>query len=130
MPPRALLSDEQPVHRVVASDGNRHPPGSILATDDRKLIQDWAALHDAHPATGEATRSGPATIDVHDHDAGIRFNFPAAAPFRPISWEEWFDNFRRHDLVFVYECGVPGQALSSRYRLVPREKLRQRHPVV
>ena len=130
MPRRTLLPDEQPVHRVVASDAGRHQPGSILATDDRKVIQEWAARRDAQPATGEATRSGPATTKVDDHDAGIRFNFPAAGRFRPISWEEWFENFTRYDLVFVYECDVPGQALSSRYRLTPRQTLRQSNPVL
>ena len=59
---------------------------------------------------------------------GIRFNFPGAAQFRPISWEEWFDNFTRYDLMFVYENDVPGQTPSGRYRLVPREKLIQRPP--
>lgn len=71
---------------------------------------------------------GPATVDVRDGGAGTRFNFPGAAQFRPISWEEWFDNFTRHDLMFVYEGDVPGQTPSGRYRLVPREKLIQRRP--
>jgi hypothetical protein len=43
------------------------------------------------------------TIDVNDGGAGIRFNFPGFGRFRPISWEEWFENFFRHDLVFVFE---------------------------
>ena len=51
-----------------------------------------------------------------------------AAQFRPISWDEWFDNFTPHDLMFVYEGDVPGQTPSGRYRLVPREKLIQRRP--
>jgi hypothetical protein len=47
---------------------------------------------------------------VNDGGAGIRFNFPAAAPFRPISWEEWFDNFDRHRLVFIYDEDVAHRA--------------------
>jgi hypothetical protein len=35
--------------------------------------------------------------------AGIRFNFPGFAPFRPILWDEWFENFDRNDLLFVFE---------------------------
>jgi hypothetical protein len=61
------------------------------------------ARHEAEPATGEATASGSAVRDVNDLGAGIRFNFPGFAAFRPISWDEWFGNFDRHELVFVYD---------------------------
>lgn len=81
-----------------------------LATRDKEVIRAWAARHGAEPATGEATPSGPATTHVNDGGAGIRFNFPAAAPFRPISWEEWFDNFDRHHLVFIYDEDVAHRA--------------------
>ena len=123
MAQRSLLPDEEPVRRVDTSDAGKQPPGKVLTTDSRELIREWAAKRAAQPATGEATQSGPATVDVRDDGAGIRFNFPGAAPFRPISWEEWFDNFTRHDLMFVYEGDVPGQTPSGRYRLVPRKKL-------
>ena len=81
-----------------------------LATRDKQLIREWAARHRAEPATGEATPSGPATIHVNDGGAGIRFNFPAAAPYRPISWEEWFDNFDRYRLIFIYDEDVAHRA--------------------
>jgi DUF2934 family protein len=81
-----------------------------LATKDKDVIRQWAARHHAEPATGEATPSGPATIDVNDGGAGIRFNFPGTGRFRPISWEEWFDNFDRYRLVFVYEENVADRA--------------------
>jgi hypothetical protein len=122
----SLLPEGEPVRQVDASDAGNQPPGAVLATDSRELIREWAATRDAEPATGEATPSGPATVDVRDGGAGIRFNFPAAAAFRPISWEEWFDNFTRHDLMFVYERDAPGQTPSARYHLVPREKVLQR----
>ena len=125
MAQHSLLPDEEPVRRVDTSDAGKQPPGKALTTDNRELIREWAAKRAAQPATGEATQSGPATVDVRDGGAGIRFNFPGAAQFRPISWEEWFDNFTRHDLMFVYESDVPGQTPSGRYRLVPREKLTQ-----
>jgi hypothetical protein len=60
-------------------------------------------MHQAEPATGEATASGPAGLTVNDMGVGIRFNFPGFGRFRPITWDEWFDNFDRHDLLFVYE---------------------------
>lgn len=123
MAQRSLLPEDEPVRRVDASDAGKQPPGTVLATDNLEVIREWADKHAAEPATGEATQSGPATVDVRDGDAGIRFNFPGAAHFRPISWEEWLENFTRHNLMFVYERDMPGETTSGRYRLVPREKL-------
>ena len=128
MAPRSLLPEDEPVRPVDVHSAEAQQPGAVLATDDRELIREWAARHGAEPATGEATQSGPATIDVQDGGAGIRFNFPAAAPFRPISWDEWFQHFARHDLMFVYEREVPGQPPSARFRLVPKEHLRRSQP--
>jgi hypothetical protein len=125
----SLLQDEEPVRRVDRHSSTEQP-GTVVATDDHELIREWAARHDAEPATGEETQSGPATRNVQDGGAGIRFNFPAAAQFRPITWDEWFQNFTRHDLMFVYERDVPGQTPSPRYRLVPRQKLREQQPVL
>lgn len=123
MPRRSLLQDEDPIRRVDSHRAAEQQSGEVLATDDHKLIREWAARHAAEPATGEATPSGPATVNVQDGGAGIRFNFPGAAPFRPITWDEWFRNFTEHDLVFVYEDDVPGQPLRARYRLVTKQKL-------
>ena len=44
---------------------------------------------------------------------GIRFNFPGFARLRPITWEEWFDNFERHQLTFVYESQPDDAQLSQ-----------------
>jgi hypothetical protein len=81
-----------------------------LATKDHDLIRNWAERHHAEPSTGEATASGPATTCVNDGGAGIRFNFPGFSRFRPISWAEWFDNFDRHGLTFVFEEEVADRA--------------------
>ncbi len=81
-----------------------------LATKDHNLIRQWAERHSADPATGESTASGPATLHVNDGGAGIRFNFPGLSRFRPISWEEWFENFDRHQLTFIYEQSVADRA--------------------
>lgn len=81
-----------------------------LSTRDHDLIRQWAERHKAEPATGEQTSSGPATVNVNDGGAGIRFNFPGVARFRPISWDEWFDNFDAHGLLFVYEQEVADRA--------------------
>jgi hypothetical protein len=81
-----------------------------LSTRDHEAIRRWAARHCAEPATGEATSSGPATVSVNDGGAGVRFNFPSAARFRPITWDEWFANFDDHGLTFVYEEEVADRA--------------------
>lgn len=81
-----------------------------IATRDRGEIQRWSARHHAEPATGELTPSGPATIDVHDGGAGIRLNFPGMGRYRPITWDEWFEHFERHRLLFVYEEGIADRA--------------------
>lgn len=81
-----------------------------FVTYDHDLIRQWAARHQAQPATGEASASGPATINVNDGGAGIRFNFPGFARFRQISWEEWFEHFERHELAFVFEEEIADRA--------------------
>ena len=86
------------------------PHAITISTRDHDTIQRWAARHRAEPATGEATSSGPAVLTVNDGGAGVRFNFPGFAPFRPISWREWLDNFDRHELTFVYEKEVAERA--------------------
>ena len=89
----------------------RDRPGvHTIATCDHADITRWAAQHNAQPATGEAIASGPAVQDVNEMEVGIRFNFPGFAPFRPILWEEWFENFDRYGLTFVYEEEVADRA--------------------
>src|SRR5215210_2260207 len=88
---------------AVAGDPDRDRPGTrTLATSDPDEIMRWAEAHQAQPATGQASTSGPSVRSVNDGGAGIRFNFPGWAPFRPISWEEWLEHFRAHDLALVY----------------------------
>lgn len=96
-------------------------------TRDHDMIRQWARIRHAEPATGEATRSGPATIDVKDGGAGVRFNFPGAGRFRPITWDEWFENFDRYRLVFVYEEPLT-DANNARYRIEDIDRLTARFP--
>ena len=81
-----------------------------IATKDHEAIRQWATRHDAEPATGIATASGPPARHVSDGGSVLRFNFPAARPFRAISWEEWLEIFDRQRLVFVYEEEVADRA--------------------
>jgi hypothetical protein len=115
---RAQLLQKQERVPVVTTDDDVRLLAGPVATRDHDVIRQWAARRQAEPATGEATASGPATADIQDGGAGIRFNFPAFARLRPITWEEWFDNFEHHQLTFVYEAKSQVQSLSPRYRIV------------
>lgn len=86
-------------------------------TKDHDVIRRWAEDHQADPATGEATESGPATIDVRDGGAGIRFNFPGVSPFRQIEWQEWLAHFDSHQLTFVFEEQDTGQVAARAHEL-------------
>jgi hypothetical protein len=112
-----LLPELKPISEVRAA-GDGQTTADVVSTRDHEVIRRWAAKRQAHPATGEATASGPATVNVNDGGAGIRFNFPGTGSFRPISWEEWFANFDRHLCAFVYETDRPGAKDSNRYRIV------------
>jgi hypothetical protein len=112
VPPRA------PIVLVTADNELRHPEIAVAATRDHDLIRRWADRRHAVPATGETTGTGQANVRVTDGDAGIRFNFPGAGLFRPIAWDEWFDNFETHELIFVFERDRAGHTPAGRYRFV------------
>jgi hypothetical protein len=121
-----LLPKPHSVHEV-HDDTLVESSAATLSTRDHGVIRQWASRRRAEPATGEATMSGPATVTIADTGAGIRFNFPGLGPFRPISWEECFENFDRHQLAFVYEDAADeGSALSCRYRIVSASVLENR----
>ena len=118
-----LLPQDQPIAMIDSRDENRHADVHVVATRDHELVRRWAERRQAEPATGEATRSGPQTVDVHDEGTALRFNFPSVERFRQIDWSEWFEHFDRHALVFVYERDSRSVTLSNRYRLLPAARL-------
>jgi hypothetical protein len=120
----SLFPDHVPIVLLTADNEHRHSEIALVATRDHELIRRWAVRHQAEPATGELTASGEATVSVNDGGAGIRFNFPAAGRFRPITWDEWFDNFETHELIFVYERDAPGRSPNYRYRLAKLDALK------
>ena len=119
-----LLPERPRIQRVESVD-TPVAPAQIVATRNHEVIKRWAVERQADPATGEKTSSGPATVNVSDGGAGIRFNFPGAAPFRPIDWDEWFDNFDRNQCAFVYE-NDSSTPLSARYRIVKADELNEK----
>lgn len=114
-------ADEPQTRNLKPLDGPFRSATHAVLTRDHELIKKWATERHASPATGEATGSGgPAVFKVNDGGAGIRFNFPGVGAFRPISWDEWFDNFDHHACAFVYDADS-SRPLSSEYRIVKAE---------
>jgi hypothetical protein len=113
-----LLPQKGRVPVVTAGSKPEASGETTLATRDHDVIRHWAARRKAEPATGEATASGPSTVNVRDGDAGIRFNFQGVSLYRPIGWDEWLDHFDRHGLLFVYEEESADGTASTRYRIV------------
>jgi hypothetical protein len=111
-----LLPEQRHIPRVRPKNPLA-PSIHVVFTREHDVIRHWAEKRQAIPATGEATASGPATVNVQDGGAGVRFNFPGTGSYRPISWAEWFDNFDTHECAFVFDNDVadPG---SNRYRIV------------
>jgi hypothetical protein len=103
----------------VTRDAPPEPGEHVVSTRDHAVIEVWARMLGAEPATGQATESGPASsMSVADGGAGLRFNFPGFARFRSIAWSEWFDHFNRYDLTFVFEPPEGDGRPSGRYRIV------------
>jgi hypothetical protein len=98
-------------------DSPLHGSSRVVFTRDHDVIKRWATERQAEPATGQASRSGPATFKVNDGGAGIRFNFPGVGLFRAITWDEWLANFDHHECAFVYDDDAT-RPPSSRYRIV------------
>ena len=121
---RQSLPDPAAPPSVRAFDNPFRGSSHVVFTRDHEVIQSWAVQRQAEPATGEATSSGPATYKVNDGGAGIRFNFPGAGLFRPISWDEWLTNFDVHQCAFVYE-NEESRPPSNRYRIVKAEDCKE-----
>jgi hypothetical protein len=117
---RQLLPEQGQIPNIASADESEVTPAQVVFTREHHVIREWAEARQARPATGEATISGPPTVQVNDGGAGIRFNFPGAAPFRPITWEEWFENFDHHHCAFVFDNDA-STPLSNRYRIVNAE---------
>ena len=102
--------EQQELYSTTTDKLSPRTAAKAITTRDPDEIRRWAARHRAEPATGEATASGPATTQVTDGGTGLRFNYPGFAPFRSITWDEWFEHFDQHGLAFVYEEDVVDRA--------------------
>jgi hypothetical protein len=97
-------------YSIEADRLSREAGAKAISTRDHAAVRQWASRHQAEPATGEASASGPATTRVVDGGTGLRFNFPGLSRFRPITWDEWFEHFDREHLIFMYEEEVADRA--------------------
>lgn len=120
-----LLPPQPRIQHVDSKTGALPDALEVVFTRDHEVIKSWAAARGAEPATGEATSSGPASAGtVRDGGAGVRFNFPGLAPFRPITWTEWLENFDNHNCAFVYDNDSK-PPLTSRYRIVKADEWKE-----
>ncbi len=120
---RQLLPQQRRISTINPGDVLVGSSPEVVITRDHDVIRQWAKARQAEPATGEATRSGPATVNVNDGGAGVRFNFPGASAFRPISWDEWFQNFDQHHCAFVFDNDNSIRPVSNHYRIVNADGL-------
>ena len=99
-----------------ALEGSAGAAEHVVGTCDQDLVKAWAEHQGAERPPGEATTSGPATVTVNDQGSGLRFNFPGAARFRSVTWDEWLAHFSNTDLVFVFETTPPeGAQVNARF---------------
>jgi hypothetical protein len=83
----------------------------ICITIDHDLIRTWAERRRARPATNEGDeRPWPLLFDFGSPDAGLR----------EIGWNEFFAEFERADLAFVYRCESEGGELDDFHEFVMR----------
>jgi hypothetical protein len=77
--------------------GQEERAGGHLLTRDHEVIRQWAEQRNALPAT---TREA----EADDRLGALRFDFEGGdeRDLRPISWDEWLEEFDGRDLVFIY----------------------------
>jgi hypothetical protein len=87
---------------------------TTLVTTDHDLIRRWAEERGAHPARVKGTGS-------RDDPGILRLDFPDDGPdpnLEPIPWEQWFNEFDRRNLAFIYEQQTAGGQRSNFNKLV------------
>ena len=121
MPKHSASGDADWVPPIVAAPRDRPGVHTIARPATTRTSPDGLRGIMQNLRRAEATASEPAGRDVNDMGAGIRFNFPGFAAFRPILWDEWFENFDRNDLLFVFERKTPLKSPSAHTHIGRRE---------
>ena len=94
-------------------------------TTDHEQIRRWTQERGGHPAAVKRSRS--------DHDIGIlRIDFPGftgTQSLEQISWEEFFENFDRKNLAFLYQETTARGLRSNFNKLIKRRPEQNQDPV-
>lgn len=100
------------------------------STTDHHVIREWATFHRGTPQLIDHPEAGSDQV-------GLRIDFPGkedevllgeGVPARDISWDEFFEEFERQQLSFVF---IPLDQLKARqlpedsYRFIKREQVTQ-----
>ena len=87
-------------------------------TTDHETIRGWVEERGGWPAAVTSTARGAGDTGI------IRIDFPGYSgegKLDRIEWDEWFDNFDRNGLAFVYQDTTAGGEQSNFNKLVARE---------
>jgi hypothetical protein len=83
----------------------------LYLTIDHQIILSWAGRRGARPATCEGD----------EHPWPLFFNIGSGGPLlREISWDEFFAEFDRAQLIFVYRDTTPSGELDDWHEFVKR----------
>ena len=115
--PRDLLRSGARAKWIARVDQHADEWAQTLFTRDHDVIRAWARERTAGPAIGEGA------ANVLDAGSRLRLGFPGMTQLHIVSWEDWFLEFDRYDLVFAFrERRDDGQA-SQDYRIVTQNQL-------
>lgn len=90
-------------------------PGESKITTDHEEIRRWAEERGGKPARVKGTGNGD--------DAGLlRIKFRDDEDLEEISWDEFFEEFERNSLAFVYQDKTAEGKESRFFKLVRRQE--------
>ena len=96
----------------------------VKVTTNHKEIESWAMNNGGEPEIIDAPEEGSDAV-------AIRINFPGrqddiflgqSKPARKSSWRDFFKEFERMQLAFIYEENPKREDLSMTYRFIKREE--------
>jgi hypothetical protein len=112
-------------HAKISNEGGGVMRSRSYITTDHDQIRRWTQERGGHPAAVKRSRS--------DHDIGIlRIDFPGftgTQSLEQISWEEFFENFDRQNLAFLYQETTARGLRSNFNKLIKRRSEQNQKPV-
>jgi hypothetical protein len=97
---------------ITSTEEEPERPGRSLVTRNHDVIRHWAEERKAVPATIPGT-------EHDDHLGVLRLDFPGygGGDLREVSWDEWFANFDKRNLNFIYQEHKTDGTQSNFFRL-------------